>query len=86
MKTALQQNIEKINSFIDYVEKSNSTTQMAKDFLIIFNNIKENAIGLLGTEKNQILEAHLDGQYCNVHGEESLNLSNHYFKNTFSNE
>ena len=40
MKTALEQNIEKINSFIDYVEKSDSTSSMKNDFLTIFNSIK----------------------------------------------
>ena len=59
--TAMQQNIEKINAFIKYVEKSDSTSDMKDSLLTIFNSIKNNAISLLPIERAMIEDAYLDG-------------------------
>lgn len=64
-----------MQELIEYIDNNYNT----KDSYIISCFAKS----FLPKEKEQILQAHLDGQYCNVNGEESIVFSNEYFNKQF---
>ena len=76
-KTAMQITLQNIR---ERIEASNNAD--VKAALIDLENDIHNQ-GLI-IEKQQHLETHYDGQTCNVHGEESMDIAEQYFFKTFN--
>ena len=82
--TAMQMNIAKIDSFINYVTNSEGDSQMKEDFLIIFNSIKNNAIECLAKEKEQMIDTFKEAQAR--HAMEIDMRAEQYYSQTYKND
>lgn len=83
--TAMQMNIAKIDSFINYVTNSEGDSQMKEDFLIIFNSIKNNAIECLAKEKEQMANTFHAGFFVTQWDKSKEDKFEQYYSKTYKN-
>lgn len=90
-KTAMQLHVKKLDVFIDYVKNHEEQSKVNENLLVLFNELKNNAIKLSEMEKQQMInftndfiDEHTFGDYDGV--VQKNKTIEEYYNETYKNK